>query len=566
MINAAALHARKCGVFEGFTCSDWLSFQPQWKALMRHYGVENIILEGIYYGVPYHEIHHKAPLLQDAYIKWTVEKFVATKKELDEKLPNIFLEETTWVPYVVSELVVPVGASSGRAIIKMPFPPNKNYNEVETLANFVHPWSKEKLTHQVRQGDANSMVMSIFQVHIIAEEAATEIADYRYRSHLNIHEIMAGKPYAVPVPIPSMTALQFMQNVANLNEFEIMEVTAIYKEALGKFLKMSKMLTEIRTKCYWCFEKINLSCREKITSELHNQQYFKAYKALNAFFVRAGAWDTNAFKDEADSYRLQVGQDLNSHLDAVHQALKKWAASSWLNSVLRIPNFDTDLTTAAIDMSEQIGIWNSGDLTDVEIMAAHAKHPFDPFNGWVPAVTAISPVVITEVRRFQIFKDSVIGSPRFRIVAEMFSSMNENERTVTAITTRLRNQETFFIGREALEQEQISNPGYQARIANYLACLKTHIKPMEVCPSNAAKKRTAMELHKLQTADGGSMLIAEKHCLNHPKSKSHTTEECKASPKRPKVEDSNNRADSLAFIINRSPGPIPFGYHQLPEF
>jgi len=301
-----------------------------------------------------------------------------------------------------------------------------------------------------------------------------------------------------------------------------------------------------------CFEKIAPMRRELISSELAIYDFFGAFKKLNAYYVRTGAGNIKPFEDEADSYRIQPGQDLAPHLEAIHQAFLRWASVSWLNSVLHVADGDPELTAMAIHVPERVCIWNANCMTDAEIVQANALEPIDPFNGKIVAGTLLSPILITESRRFNILKKSVIHSLRFRLVAQSFSSLNENERTVTSLVAKLRNQEASPDGVEALQLEQQRNPGYAAKILKYTAAIKAHALPAlheapvtanlteEVeeipQPSKGARKRAAKELRNQTSGQSAMVTTVEKHCINHPHSISHTTAECIAGPKRARVE------------------------------
>jgi len=78
---------------------------------MSHHGVSEIILKGTHKNLPFGKRHSDGPLMADSYLQWVEEKCTEYKDKLSEELYTIFMEQSTWVPYLISDIKVPVGAS-----------------------------------------------------------------------------------------------------------------------------------------------------------------------------------------------------------------------------------------------------------------------------------------------------------------------------------------------------------------------------------------------------------------------------------------------------------------------
>jgi len=563
----------KCPNFDGTTCFEWLVFLPQWKAFMSHHRVDEIIQKGTFKNLSFKALDSDGPSIADSYLQWTKEQELEMKKSLKEELYTIFMKQSTWVPYVLDGMKVPVGASTGEALIRTPYAATGVYNnELKVIQKKLCPFGEVELYVPIVEGDANDPLLPSFHIYDMAGEAATEIAKTTYCKYKNVKAILAGKPYDAVDPTPAVTESAFLTQVAKLDQYQIAEIYKINKAEMKDFMATSKTLADLTTKCIMCFEKIAPSKREQISEEIARCDFFGAYKKLNAFYVRVGAGNIKAFEDEAESYRLQPGQDLGSHFEAIHQAFSRWAGVSWLNSVLHIAEGDAELTAKAIDVPDRVCHWNSGCMTDAAIIQANLLEPIDPFNGLLTAGKLLSPVLIPESRRFQILQKSVIHNPRFRTVAQAFSSMNENERTVTALTIRMSNQESSPEGIEALQREKQANPGYAAAINQYLTNIKAHLLPTASAPaivahltevaavipqiSKGARKRVARELREQESGESALVTAVEKHCINHPNSKSHTTAECNTRPKgntkRAHVETNNRRQQQPQQQLNQN--------------
>jgi len=334
------------------------------------------------------------------------------------------------------------------------------------------------------------------------------------------------------------------------------EVKAILYDSLHKHMQTSKMVNDLKRNCNSCFEKLSAIKREKIVLFLKREQFHEAFKALNLYFVRLGAGNVRAFEEEVLSYRLQPGQDFSTHLDALTQALKRWANILYLEKMLHSVGTDPIKAAKAIDIPEQIALWNSGDETDNEVLTAYDS---DVKYGAFVVSQTISPVLIPEVRRFNILQASVCESLRFKQVADTFSSMSESERSLRLLITRLQNQEISPLGQQALMLERATVPSWQANLNRYLSQIRSHgasshtpntkakggaqqqqanvatTLPQDNQQQQGGKKRKHSASANVTASD--STTPAPKSCIHHPNSTTHTTAECRGAKKAKTEQD-----------------------------
>ena len=67
---------------------------------------------------------------------------------------------------------------------------------------------------------------------------------------------------------------------------------------------------------------------------ISNRDYHGCFLAVDNFYMFLGAQDTELFRKEVESYRLQPGQDLNSHLDHLQRAIERWLNIELMESKL----------------------------------------------------------------------------------------------------------------------------------------------------------------------------------------------------------------------------------------
>jgi hypothetical protein len=112
---------------------------------MSHHRVDEIIQKGTFKNLSFKALDSDGPSIADSYLQWTKEQELEMKKSLKEELYTIFMKQSTWVPYVLDGMKVPVGASTGEALIRTPYAATGVYNnELKVIQKKLCPFDSEK--------------------------------------------------------------------------------------------------------------------------------------------------------------------------------------------------------------------------------------------------------------------------------------------------------------------------------------------------------------------------------------------------------------------------------------
>ena len=83
-----------------------------------------------------------------------------------------------------------------------------------------------------------------------------------------------------------------------------------------------------------------------------------------------GGQDTALFRSEVESYSIQHGQDLNSHLDLLQRAIERWLNIEFMESKLLELGSATKMSASKFVLDHpEVAYNNSYDMTDAEILA-----------------------------------------------------------------------------------------------------------------------------------------------------------------------------------------------------
>ena len=168
-----------------------------------------------------------------------------------------------------------------------------------------------------------------------------------------------------------------------------------------------------------------------------------------------------------ESYRIQPGQDLNSHLDLLQHSIERWLNIELMESKLlelgSAPTHPTMPGMGKLSASKfvldhpEVAYNNSYDMTDAEILAKGS-----------PSV-----ILLSEAKRFTIYSNSVKSNPRFRRIVEGFhTTKDESMRTVRSLLTAIRNFELSNSGRDKITEEKRQNPTWSRDLKSYLDNIK----------------------------------------------------------------------------------------------
>ena len=245
------------------------------------------------------------------------------------------------------------------------------------------------------------------------------------------------------------------------------QLPAFYRQlydAQDSNLKRSLKHTEQTKKCLDCLALLGeikgITDAEEAIKEM---DYHGCFMALDNHYMRIGSQDPDVFRKEAESFRIQPGQDLNSHLDLVQSSLERWLNIEHMELKLLQLGSQPTASSSTMRMSAskfvldhpEVAKDNSYDMTDKEI-SAKGSH---------------SVILLSEAKRFTLYSNSVKSSPRFKRIVEQFHTEDESKRTVRALIISLRNFEISNSGSEQLAQERSENKQWKRDLNSYLDIL-----------------------------------------------------------------------------------------------
>ena len=248
--------------------------------------------------------------------------------------------------------------------------------------------------------------------------------------------------------------------------------------------------------------------------------------------MRSGGQDVNKFRAEAESFRIQPGQDLNSHLDLMRASIERWLNIEHME--LKLLQLGSKATSSDPDQNlgasmfildhPEVAYDNSYDSTDAEIQAKG------------PNLV----ILLSEAKRFTLYSNSVKSSPRFKNIVLTMHAADESSRTVKALITSLRNFELSNFGGDLLKEERKAHPNYKKEIKTYLDLVylkKTESEEDKFSnftekdmshdkSSHTDEREPNWPMNKSEVQEGDI-----PHCSIHPNSRTHWTWECSVTIK-----------------------------------
>ena len=264
---------------------------------------------------------------------------------------------------------------------------------------------------------------------------------------------------------------------------------------------------------------------------LKRKDYHRCFLAVDNYYMRSGGQDVGRFRKEAESFRLQPGQDLNSHLELMRSSIERWLNIEFMEQ----KSLQLSATASSADPTvnhgasifilnhPEVAFDNSLDLTDAEILAKGE-----------PSI-----VLLSEAKRFTLYANSVKSSPRFKDIVSTMHAADPSTRTVRSLLQSLRNYELSTSGKDDLEKERSQNPNYKKDIKSFLALV--HGTDEDLPHSDSKEKKSVHFTFKDETSHGKSSKGRTTkypknksevedgdipYCKNHPKTSTHWTWDC----------------------------------------
>ncbi len=263
---------------------------------------------------------------------------------------------------------------------------------------------------------------------------------------------------------------------------------------------------------------------------LKRKDYHRCFLAVDNYYMRSGGQDVGRFRKEAESFRLQPGQDLNSHLELMRSSIERWLNIEFMEQKsLQLsskaasgdPNLNHGASIFILNHPE-VAFDNSLDLTDAEILAKGEP----------------SMILLSEAKRFTMYADSVKSSPRFKDIVSAMHAADPSTRTVRSLLQSLRNYELSTSGKDDLEKERSQNPNYKKDIKAYLESVHGN----EDLPQSDSKEKKSVHFTSKGESSYGKSSKGRTtkypknksevedddipYCKNHPKNSTHWTWDC----------------------------------------
>ena len=98
------------------------------------------------------------------------------------------------------------------------------------------------------------------------------------------------------------------------------------REAQENNQKRSLKHSDQVKRCLDCLALLGeIKCIPDAEAAIANRDYHRCFIAVDYYYLRLGGQDTELFiRKEVESYRIQPGLDLNSHLDLLQHSIERW--------------------------------------------------------------------------------------------------------------------------------------------------------------------------------------------------------------------------------------------------
>ena len=312
----------------------------------------------------------------------------------------------------------------------------------------------------------------------------------------------------------------------------------------------------------------DIKCIPEAEVAISNRHFHECFLAVDHHYMCLGGQDTALFRNEVESYYIQPGQDLNSHLDLLQHAIERWLNIELMESKLLELGSATKMSASKFVLDHpEVAYNNSYDMTDAEILAQ--KKP--------------TVILLSEAKRFTIYSNSVKSSPRFKRIVEEFHSRDESLRTVRSLLAAIRNFEISNSGRDQITEERRQNSDWRKDLQSYLTIVQKRDLDPSIIKSptqeksasftstdRAATTRSRGDTEKSDTGssrpsrsqtDPDRSSSGESHqprnasevrdgdipkCSNHPSSKTHWTWECKGGKAQGNTPKNKARSETTS--------------------
>ena len=574
--SPSLISGAKANKFRGSGSHEFMLWLSEWKNYLTYHGIHQIILEGLDSQGRNHveSIEFKIDEVEFFMNFWNTEVLSERSEEI-KIVQSLISQEFPWIWGYYSQKQITLGASILNSIpIEEPDWDDTIYAlKALDLANGAEDLPFPKLFVGQTQAELNSRAahtaelraieagndpnaaavahcelvqeaMSIceFQLHDKAKRVL--ITDVTKATSTIVEQRLMNRQFRNDDELHADQLLEVAKNRA-CNDFDIYVKVklgtrwAIYdkelKEAYLASEKRAHKSNELSQRCLDAMALLgDIKHIPNAEEALKRKDYHRCFLAVDNYYMRSGGQDVGRFRKEAESFRLQPGQDLNSHLELMRSSIERWLniefmeqKSLQLSSTASSadPNLNHGASLFILNHPE-VAFDNSLDLTDAEILAKGE-----------PSI-----ILLSEAKRFTLYADSVKSSPRFKDIVSGMHAADPSTRTVRSLLQSLRNYELSTSGKDDLEKERSQHPNYKKDIKAYLEFVHGNVdlphtdskekksvhftaKSESSAHATSSKGRTSKYPKNQAEVEDGDI----PYCKNHPKLSSHWTWDCYAT-------------------------------------
>ena len=560
--------------FKGSTSHDFMIWLAEWKLYLVYQGVHHIILDGVdSQGQPYDASVDFKIFEPEFFSQFYNNEIIKSQREEEDLIRNQILLEWPWFVAYYSRKHLTVDQVIGEGAKRCDIPSKAElivcleelnltplgsgdlpYPTIELARSAAQLTDRQAIVTAAENGDQNAIEMLEESSHIqyvmaeqrkkvnymdvsviIKKVAKLRLLNRQIKNEDELEADMEAIALELGDPIDKKDWPKYISTKLG---FQKPAYDLKLREAHENNQKRSLKHSDQVKKCLDCLALLgDLKCIPDAEAAIAERDYHRCFLAVDNHYMLLGGQDTELFRKEVESYRIQLGQDLNSHLDLLQHAIERWLNIELMESKLLELGSQIHSTTpgnSKLSASKfvldhpEVAYNNSYDLTDAEILAKGTP----------------TMILLSEAKRFTIYSNSVKSNPRFKRIIEAFHTKDESMRTVRSLLAAIRNFELSNSGRDLLSEERRQNPNWPKDLKSYLdniqrrdsegTIINTPVKEKSVSFTTTDKaftERSSQDQEKAksdrQPRNRSEIQDGDiPHCDNHPSSKTHWTWEC----------------------------------------
>ena len=560
--------------FKGSTSHDFMIWLAEWKKYLVYQGVHHIILDGVdSQGQLYNASVDFKIFEPEFFSQFYNNEIIKSQREEEDLIRNQILLEWPWFVAYYSRKHLTVDQVIGEGAKRCDIPSKAElivcleelnltplgsgdlpYPTIELARSAAQLTDRQAIVTAAENGDQNAIEMLEESSHIqyvmaeqrkkvnymdvsviIKKVAKLRLLNRQIKNEDELEADMEAIALELGDPIDKKDWPKYISTKLG---FQKPAYDLKLREAHENNQKRSLKHSDQVKKCLDCLALLgDLKCIPDAEAAIAERDYHRCFLAVDNHYMLLGGQDTELFRKEVESYRIQLGQDLNSHLDLLQHAIERWLNIELMESKLLELGSQIHSTTpgnSKLSASKfvldhpEVAYNNSYDLTDAEILAKGTP----------------TMILLSEAKRFTIYSNSVKSNPRFKRIIEAFHTKDESMRTVRSLLAAIRNFELSNSGRDLLSEERRQNPNWPKDLKSYLdniqrrdsegTIINTPVKEKSVSFTTTDKaftERSSQDQEKAksdrQPRNRSEIQDGDiPHCDNHPSSKTHWTWEC----------------------------------------